>query len=88
VVRAVPDAEERSALVHRLGNLVLLSHRKDSAAQHHDFARKKARYFVTEGKVTTFALTMQVLSEAAWTPEVVRRRRDDLLCRLKMLRHL
>jgi len=77
-----PDAEEREALVHRLGNLVLLSHRKNSSARNYDFDKKKTKYFVGRGGVSPFVLTTQVLREPTWTPEVIQRRQSDLLKRL------
>ena len=80
-----PDAGERGRLTHKLGNLLLLSHRKNSAAQNYDFETEKEKYFVTRGKVSPFALTTQVLNESEWTPEVIARRQGDLLGRLKDL---
>jgi len=70
--------ESRDRWVHRLGNLVLLSHNKNSSAGNYDFAKKKMSYF-TKGGVCPFAITTQVLPEAEWTEEVVVRRQADLL---------
>lgn len=39
-----------------------------------DFGEKKKRYFTSKKGMSTFALTSQVLKEAAWTPDVVARR--------------
>lgn len=83
--RNFPDPEARKATVHRLGNLVLLSHKKNSAAQNYDFDKKKTKYFVSTGKVSPFALTTQVLNEKVWTLAVLERRQKDLLGRLKSL---
>lgn len=80
-----PEPAQRETTVHRLGNLVLLSHRKNSSAQNYDFDKKKAKYFLGKGKVSPFALTTQVLNEKVWTPEVVERRQKELLARLKSL---
>lgn len=77
-----PEDEERDAWVHRLGNLVLLSRRKNSAARNYDFETKKTRYFVSRGKASPFALTSQVLHEEEWTPDVLEARQRDLLGRL------
>lgn len=79
-----PDTELRDRYVHRLGNLVLLSRRKNSQAQNFDFEQKKDRYFKLDG-ISKFALTTQVLNEREWTPSVVDRRQDELLNKLKML---
>jgi hypothetical protein len=77
-----PDEEERLRDTHRLGNLVLLSRRKNSRAQNFDFERKKHEYF-QRGGVAPFALTAEVLTRSEWTPEVVDERQRDLLGRLK-----
>lgn len=70
---------QRKDWVHKLGNLVLLTRRKNAQAQNYDFDDKKSRYFSGRGGVSSFTLTSQVLSEREWTPEVVRRRHDRLL---------
>lgn len=77
-----PDGESRTTIVHRLGNLVLLSRIKNSKAQNFDFERKKRQYFST-GSVTPFALTSQVLQETHWTPQLVVRRQQQLMAKLK-----
>jgi len=77
-----PDEDEREENLHRLGNLVLLSRRKNSQAQNYEFERKKAEYFQRKG-VSPFALTTQVLNEAEWTPEVVEERQKQLVDKLK-----
>lgn len=81
-LRNFPDEEERARLTHQLGNLVLLSRRKNGQAQNWDFDRKKLEYF-QRGSVSTFALTSQVLSEENWTPEVIRGRQQRLVSTLK-----
>lgn len=77
-----PDEETRTRWTHRLANLVLLSHRKNSRAQNYDFDKKKDEYF-KKGKVVTSALTSQVLSETEWTPDVLKRRQRMLTNALK-----
>lgn len=62
----IPDARDRTLWVHRLGNLVLLSRHKNSAAQNYDFERKKKTYFSSKNGITNFALTTQVLSSNEW----------------------
>lgn len=66
-----PSQQQREKYLHRIGNLVLLSCKKNSAAQNFDFKNKKAKYFITIEGVSPFALTTQVLSEDEWTPEVI-----------------
>jgi hypothetical protein len=77
-----PEDEEREENLHILGNLVLLSRRKNSQAQNYDFEKKKENYF-KRGGVSPFALTTQVLNETEWTPEVVERRQEQLVNKLK-----
>src|SRR5262249_9977646 len=82
--RWFPDGQQRERLVHRLGNLVLLTHRKNSPASNFDFEKKKTAYFAKKG-VSPFALTTQVLQEQTWTPEVIERRQASLPEELKRL---
>ena len=77
-----PDSEEREQWTHRLANLVLLSHRKNSSASNWDFERKKEEYF-KKRDVTTFALTTQVLGNKEWTPAILQARQNTLINRLK-----
>ncbi len=73
-----PMSKERKFWTDRLGNLALLSRRKNNAAGNLDFETKKRTYFSNDG-VTNFALTTQILVERDWTPEVVERRHKKLL---------
>lgn len=70
--------EERERLTHRIGNLLLLNHRKNSQAQNYEFQKKKDKYFATSSGSAVFALTTQVLKETVWTPEVVEAREREL----------
>lgn len=75
------DADAREQWTHRLGNLLLLSSRKNSQAQNYDFTVKKAKYFDRTGSAV-FALTTQVLQHDSWDPSVVESRHLDLTNRL------
>lgn len=75
-------SDERTKWTNRLANLVLLSHRKNSKAQNYDFDKKKEVYF-RKGGMPTFPLTLQVLNENEWTPEILKRRQKSLLNILK-----
>lgn len=77
-----PDEEEREQLTHRLGNLVLLSRRKNSRARNYDFEKKKNTYFTGPDGSSPFAITTQVLREERWTPDVLRRRQTEAMERL------
>ena len=84
-IKWFPTAALQDQWVHRLGNLVLLSLRKNIRAGRMTFDKKKASYFSTSGGVSSFALTTQVLREHKWTPEVVQRRQEELV---RLLRNL
>jgi len=73
---------EQDCWVHRLGNLLLLNHRKNSSASNFEFDKKKTAYFM-KGGVSPFPLTTQAVSETEWTIAVVERRQNELLEHLK-----
>ena len=72
-IRDFPSAKERDRLVNKLGNLTLLSRRRNNAAGNYDFETKKQQYLAKDG-VTPFALTTDILKEPVWTPEALLRR--------------
>jgi hypothetical protein len=73
-----PDPEIRAATVHSLGNLALLTRKKNSAASNYEFGYKKSAYFA-RGGVSPFTLTTHVLQHSEWTPKVVASRQEELL---------
>lgn len=78
-----PDAEVRAGWQHRLGNLALLSRRKNASAQNFEFERKKSLYFNSPS--TPFALTTQILNKQTWTLDVLEARQKENLIALKKL---
>ncbi|MFT4084666.1 MAG: DUF262 domain-containing HNH endonuclease family protein [Nocardioides sp.] len=70
--------EDRQRWTHRIGNLLLLNHRKNSQANNYDFVTKKKRYFASPTGSAVFALTTQVIEHDVWTPEVVESRQRAL----------
>ncbi|MCK6426645.1 MAG: DUF4357 domain-containing protein [Burkholderiaceae bacterium] len=78
----VPDKVAHQLWVHRLGNLALLSRKKNSSASNRDFGWKKSAYF-TKGGTSAFALTTQVLQHEDWTVDVMQQRQDALLAKLE-----
>lgn len=80
-----PTPELRREHVHRLGNLVLLSRRKNAQAQNFDFDDKKQKYFSSDKGISPFVLTTQVLQQREWTPAVVRERQASALAKLSEL---
>ena len=71
--------------VHRIGNLVLLPRRKNSQARNYEFDVKKDKYFSTSGGVSNFVITTQVINEAEWTPQVLQRRQNEQMDKLKQI---
>ena len=74
--------KEREFWTDRLANLVLLSRRKNAKAQNYDFDEKKNKYFGGKN-VSTHAVTVQVINEEEWTPQVLERRQKALIDLLK-----
>lgn len=78
-----PDKAVRDAWVHRLGNLALLSKRKNGQAQNFEFDRKKSLYFNTPA--TPFLVTTQILNKPVWTLDILETRQKENLNILKQL---
>ncbi|WP_405180620.1 HNH endonuclease family protein [Nocardia sp. NBC_01377] len=70
--------DQRADLTHKLGNLLLLNHRKNAQANNYDYATKKGKYFKTSTGSAVFALTTQVLGYSEWTPEAIEARQEQL----------
>ncbi len=77
----ISNPEEHAELLHKLGNLVLLSRWKNSAASNYDFTTKKDTYFAP-GTASAFIMTSEVRDESKWTPDSVRKRQNQVLARL------
>jgi hypothetical protein len=80
--------EKHREMVDRIGNLVLLSKRKNSRAQNFDFKTKKEAYFAGKagvvGEVTTFPSVTRVLQAGdCWTPRIVSKNQDEYVSLLK-----
>jgi hypothetical protein len=83
-LKLFPDEEKRQMFANRLGNLVLLARKKNSAAQNYEFRKKVDVYFDKEA-ASSFRLTSQVLKETEWTPEVIERRQQQMMNKLKKI---
>jgi len=83
--QAFSTKEIHARYVHCLGNLVLLSHSKNSKAANYDFEQKKSEYFCTEGGISSFRLTTQVIRHREWTPEIIEQQQTELIGHLKKL---
>jgi uncharacterized protein with ParB-like and HNH nuclease domain len=60
------DADQRMVWTNALGNLVLLSGKKNSQAQNYDFVKKKNVYFFSQKKKTNFMITRELDSIRLW----------------------
>ena len=81
-LRWFPNLDDRSRWTNSVANLVLLSRKKNTQARNYEFDKKKETYFSSKNGVTTFALTVEVLKESVWTPEVLDRRQKELCATL------
>jgi len=68
---------ERNEWTNKLGNLVLLSGRKNSKARNYDFKKKKDVYF--EKKSAAFQVTQKIRKYEDWNIENLIKRHDDLI---------
>jgi len=84
-MKTFPSMEMCEKYVHRLGNLVLLSRAKNLKAENYDFDEKKNKYFKSDGGVTPFVLTTEILDYREWTPGVIDQRQRRLIGMLKQL---
>ncbi|QVL50400.1 MAG: DUF262 domain-containing protein [Thiocapsa sp.] len=57
--------EQREEWAHRLGNLVLISTRKNTSQSNLDYAEKKTRYF--DKRISTCPNSLRVLKNTQWT---------------------
>lgn len=73
------EGKDRDQYVHRIGNLALLSRRKNAKAQNYEFDTKKEKYFTAKGGISPFVLTTQVLQKEEWTPEIIEDRQIELI---------
>lgn len=83
-LKCFPNEKDRVQYVHRIGNLALLSRKKNAEAQNFDFKKKKEKYFGGQS-VAAFALTSQILHQSTWTPAVIDQRQSDSLQSLKKI---
>ena len=73
-----PRRPMRDKWVHKIGNLVLLARKMNSAASNCDFKKKKEKYF-NEKKASPFAITSQVLNHQEWSSQIIKDRHENLV---------
>jgi hypothetical protein len=71
------NKEHRQEWTNKLGNLVLLSGRKNSKARNYGFDEKKKAYFGEKG--TAFRITQRLESYADWNLENLKARHENLV---------
>ncbi len=71
-----PNPSVQRELCDTIGNFVILTDADNRKADNHDFETKKALYF--KNGEAEFALTRDLQDQIAWTPEIVRRRTQQL----------
>ncbi len=77
------DELARYEWTDKLGNLVLISGRKNTKASNYDFKKKKQEYLGKRAK--TLAITQEVLKYEDWTPETLEQRHKTLIERVKRI---
>jgi hypothetical protein len=71
---------DRKQWLHKLGNLMLLSRRKNTSLGNLDFVKKKCKYF--KENVETLPNSLRVLNLPEFTPTTVQARHEELLAKL------
>lgn len=74
------NLEDRKIWTHRLGNLVLLSRKKNSSANNRDFTVKLQKYF--SNGITDFEITKELKKYQEWTLKECESRHKDLVQKL------
>ena len=77
-LKIFPDEEERIFVSNRLGNLTLLTGKRNTAASNSDFPEKIDKYF--KPKQGHFVLTAQLVQKVKqWTPKEFYERQTELI---------
>jgi hypothetical protein len=79
-----PHPQERAGVTNMLGNLVLLSRKKNAKAGSAGFSEKKRVYLADSDRTTSiYAVTKDVMAYSTWTPATLLKRHKklvDILC--------
>ncbi|WP_028303182.1 DUF262 domain-containing protein [Oceanospirillum maris] len=71
--------DERNEWAHKIGNLALLSRKKNSSAGNKEFRDKLDTYFRSNNQATTFPITLGLFDKQMWTPNDVKERQDQII---------
>ncbi len=73
---------EREEWTHKIGNLVLISRRKNSSQGRKDYEDKKTKYF--KNNIELFRNSLRVFNTyAKWTPSEIRANQQEVLEKIK-----
>lgn len=73
--------DQREDWTDRLGNLVLISRRKNVSQGRLDYIEKKQRYF--EKNIETFPNSLRILKNGVWTPTTLKANHDEVIRKLR-----
>jgi hypothetical protein len=73
--------EERHMWTDRIGNLVLITGKKNTSQGNSDYALKLAKYFLS--KIDTCPNSLRVLRNSKWTPRELSANQSEVLTKLK-----
>ncbi|GEM50765.1 hypothetical protein EB1_05550 [Empedobacter brevis NBRC 14943 = ATCC 43319] len=74
------NEEDREKLTHKLGNLILISKKKNSLLSNLDFSEKKNRYF--NGRIDIFPSGKIFTKQIDWNPALINERQDTMISEL------
>ncbi|WP_282787910.1 DUF262 domain-containing protein [Flavobacterium croceum] len=74
--------DEREEWTHKLGNLVLISRRKNAGQGRLDFADKKAKYF--GNSIESFPNSLKIMQKPQWTIKELKDNHLQLINRIKL----
>ena len=69
--------EEKEEWTHKLGNLVLISRRKNSGQGRLDFSDKKTKYFTNS--IETFPNSIRIMQKPQWTISELKENHNQLI---------
>ncbi|MBD0725536.1 hypothetical protein B6A10_10130 [Flavobacterium sp. L1I52] len=72
---------EREEWTHKLGNLVLISRRKNAGQGRLDFEDKKKKYFTSS--IETFPNSIRIMQKPQWTIKELEKNHNDLIAKIK-----
>lgn len=75
------SSNERESLTNKLGNLVLISRKKNSQLGNKDFDKKKESYFYKF--IDTFPNSLKIIQENEWVPNSVNKRQNEIISIIK-----